>query len=196
LTPDQNELVEGGLRSGKNLSGLIGDLLDIAKMREGHLTLNRSSIAMHALIQDCATELHYWAAQDAKTIEVECDQDLYMCADQRLIRRILLNLLSNAIKHTPYRTHILIRSVHVPQRPEYNMLEVIDNGNGIAADRLDRIFERFESGSSAPTSGQASTGLGLAFCRMATEAHNGSIEVESTINQGTTFRIWLPINES
>jgi signal transduction histidine kinase len=196
LTPDQNELVEGGLRSGKNLSGLIGDLLDIAKMREGHLTLNRNSIAMHALIQDCATELHYWAAQDAKIINIECNQDLYMCADQRLIRRILLNLLSNAIKHTPYRTHILIRAVQAPHHLGWNMLEVIDNGNGIAADRLDRIFERFESGSSAPTAGQTSTGLGLAFCRMATEAHNGSIEVESAINQGTTFRIWLPNNES
>jgi signal transduction histidine kinase len=196
LTPDQNELVEGGLRSGKNLSGLIGDLLDIAKMREGHLTLNRSSIAMHALIQDCATELHYWAAQDAKIINIECDQHLHIYADQRLIRRILLNLLSNAIKHTPYRTHILIRAVQVPHRPGCNMLAVIDNGSGIAADRLERIFERFESGSSAPTTGQVSTGLGLAFCRMATEAHNGSIEVESVINQGTTFRIWLPNNES
>jgi signal transduction histidine kinase len=196
LTPDQNELVEGGLRSGKNLSGLIGDLLDIAKMREGHLTLNRSSIAMHALLHDCATELHYWADQDAKTINIECDQHLRIYADQRLLRRILLNLISNAIKHTPMRTHILIRAVHVPQRPGWNTLEVIDNGNGIAVDRLDRIFERFESGSSAPTARQESTGLGLAFCRMATAAHDGVIEVESTINQGTTFRILLPNNET
>jgi signal transduction histidine kinase len=204
LSHEQMLLLDGALRSGKNLSGLISDLLDVGRIAEGRLDLDRSFFPLRDLLTDCAAELSAWLAQDGKTIRIETPSDLpLLYADLRLIRRVLLNLLSNAIKHTPPGTHITMRAYsHVPSMsgaaaatqgaaPALT-IEVEDTGPGIPPEFLERIFEKFGRVNGESHSRQDSTGLGLTFCRLAVEAHGGTIDLSSIVDQGTTFRITLP----
>jgi two-component system OmpR family sensor kinase len=209
LDDDQRTLLESALHSGKNLSSLIGDLLDIARMEEGHLELLHSYFTLPDLFEECAGEMSAWLVQDDKTIRVETPDDLPPAyADLRLVRRILLNLISNAIKHTPPGTRIILRAYSCPTplspaAPAEGPLdlsnlvvEVQDDGPGIASEDQERIFAKFGRLNREGSSRQQSTGLGLTFCRLAVEAHGGAIDVTSTIGKGTTFRILLPQPES
>ncbi len=204
LEQDQHDLVKGALRSSKNLSGLIGDLLDVGQIEEGRLDLEYSSFAIGDLLQNAADELEGWLLQENKKIEVETPlEPLMVRADQHLIRRVVLNLLSNAIKHTPPQTQIWLCAINstvqaLPGNAEHSfsrqvIIEVEDNGSGIPDDQLEHIFERFgRYQGSAPNRRQTSTGLGLTFCRLVVEAHGGSLSVSSVVGSGTTFRIMLP----
>jgi two-component system, OmpR family, sensor kinase len=210
LTNEQTLLLEGALRSGKNLSSLASDLLDVSRAEEGRLDLNRDVFAPRELLTDCAAEMSAWLAQDGKTILIEALTDLpALNADPRLIRRVILNLLSNAIKHTPPGTQITMRAstssaelplssaeaqAQAPQTQNCIIFEVADTGPGIQPEHLDLIFKKFGRVNSECNSRQESTGLGLTFCRLAVEAHGGTIEVSSAVGQGTTFRVILPLS--
>jgi signal transduction histidine kinase len=201
LSNDQRALVEGALRSGRNLADLIGDLLDVARIEEGRLELERREFAPRKLLSDCAEEMRGWLKQEGKAVAIEAPDDLPpLCADIRLMRRVILNLLSNAIKHTPPDTRIVLRAFATPCPEDPNLsddrqlvFEVEDNGLGIPADRLERIFEKFGRFSGEPNVRQDSTGLGLTFCRLVAEAHGGTIGVSSAVGQGTLFRVTLPV---
>ena len=221
LTTEQTLLLEGALRSGKNLSGLISDLLDVSRAKEGQLELDRAAFAPRELLTDCAAEMSAWLAQDGKTIHIEALADLPMlCADVRLIRRVILNLLSNAIKHTPPGTHITMRACaelsalrseftqssgenqlsedcpeprQGPPAQRFVVFEIADTGPGIPPQYLNEIFEKFGRVNGECDSRQESTGLGLTFCRLAVEAHGGTISVSSVVGHGATFRIALPL---
>jgi two-component system, OmpR family, sensor kinase len=190
LAPDQRLFLANALRSGHNLSGLIGDVLDVAQLEEGKFDLNKNAFLLQLLLRDCADEMGAWLLQEEKTIWVDAPEDLPLAlADQRLMRRVLLNLISNAIKHTPQGTAITLRARSTPAGAT---VEIEDNGPGIPPEHLGRIFDRFSRLSGTAHARQQNTGLGLTFCRLAVEAHGGSIEVESELGQGTTFRVLLP----
>jgi two-component system, OmpR family, sensor kinase len=206
LTAEQTLLLEGALRSGKNLSGLISDLLDVSQAEEGQLELDRVTFAPRELLMDCAAEMSAWLAQDGKTIHIEAPADLpVLNADVRLTRRVILNLLSNAIKHTPPGTHITLRACAKASAldPEWTpssaeiqnviVFEIADTGSGISPEHLEHIFKKFGRINGERSSRQESTGLGLTFCRLAVEAHAGKISVSSSTGQGTIFRITLPL---
>ena len=211
LDNEQRILLDSALRSGKNLSSLIGDLLDIARMEEGHLELLRSCFSLPDLFQECAAEMSAWLVQDDKSMRVETPHDLpLLYADLRLVRRILLNLISNAIKHTPPGTRIILRAYTRPTSlsPAFVadveaasdlsdlIVEVEDDGPGIAPEDMQRIFAKFGRLEREGSARQESTGLGLTFCRLAVEAHGGMIDVASTLGMGTTFRILFQQPES
>ncbi|HWQ12655.1 MAG TPA: HAMP domain-containing sensor histidine kinase [Roseiflexaceae bacterium] len=189
LADHQRELLESALRSGRNLAGLIGDLLDSARLEEGRLELNYRTFPLPPLLHECAGEMRAWLAQEGKTIWIDAPQDLPdLTADHRLLRRVLLNLVSNAIKHTRERTSITLRARSAGRAL---VIEVEDNGPGIAPEHLERIFDRFSQLGGSPAR-QESTGLGLTFCRLAVAAHGGTIDVESAPGRGTLFRVTLP----
>jgi signal transduction histidine kinase len=204
LTADQRGLLDNALRSGRNLSDLIGDLLDIGRIEEGRLELARIQITPCNLLVECAGEMRGWLAQEGKTISVEAADDLPpLNADYRLMRRVILNLLSNAIKHTPAGTHISLRAAQHLLLPAAGadqagaavsqiVLVVEDNGPGIPPVYLERIFEKFGRFSAEQPALQSSTGLGLTLCRLVVEAHGGTIGVTSEVGQGTAFRVTMP----
>jgi signal transduction histidine kinase len=198
LSGEQYQLLDGALRSGKNLSGLISDLLDIGRIEEGRLDLDYSVMALRELLTDCAAEMSAWLSQEGKSVRIEADANLPLLqADLRLIRRVLLNLLSNAIKHTPAGVQITLRAYACIERvdtPAWLVIEVGDTGPGIPAEHLNYIFEKFGRINGQHPTSQESTGLGLTFCRLAVEAHGGTIDVMSVLGQGTTFRITLPMS--
>jgi len=204
LTVNQSGLLQNAMRSGRNLSDLINDLLDVRRIEEGRLDLEYARIAPHDLLTECADEMHGWLVQEGKTIAVEVPADLpYLYADYRLMRRVILNLLSNAIKHTPAGTHICLRAAPHLLLPATGtgpavaavsqiVIEVEDNGPGIPPAYLERIFEKFGRFSIEYPALQSSTGLGLTFCRLVVEAHDGTIGVTSVLSQRTTFRVVMP----
>jgi len=204
LTVDQAGLLQHALRSGRNLSDLIGDLLDIGRIEEGRLELEYVQLASYDLLMECANEMRGWLAQEGKTITVEVPDDLPpLYADYRLMRRVILNLLSNSIKHTPAGTHICLRAAPHLLLPAPGadpsgaavsqiLIEVEDNGPGIPPAYLERIFEKFGRFSTEHPARQSSTGLGLTLCRLVAEAHGGTIGVTSTLGQRTTFRVTMP----
>lgn len=194
LSDSQRLLLESAMRSGRNLTGLVEDLLDMARYNEGRLALHRGDFSLQRLGADCAADLAAWLAYESKTLVLDIPADLPpLHADARLIRRVLLNLLSNALKHTPYGTTIRLRAwrERMAGDGEQTVIEVADNGPGIAPDQIERLFERFQE-SESHSSRQRSSGLGLSFCKMAIAAHNGAIEVSSIPGDGATFRIRLP----
>ena len=216
LNDMQRQLLENALRSSRNLSGLISDLLDVGRLEEGHLELALNPLAPRDLLVDCAAEMSAWMIQDNKTIRIDVPAALpTLHADPRLMRRVLLNLLSNAIKHTPSGTQITLRAYAASpgadptndfaSQPDLSalapphgaagafLIEVQDDGPGIPPEHLSRIFDKFGRVNGERVSRQDSTGLGLTFCRLAVEAHGGLIDVLSILGQGTTFRIALPL---
>jgi signal transduction histidine kinase len=189
------------MSSGRNLSDLIDDLLDIGRIEAGRLELELVELAAYDLLNECANEMQGWLAQEDKTIAVEISDALPpLYADHRLMRRVILNLLSNSIKHTPAGTHICLRAAPYILRPALGtgpagsqiLIEVEDNGPGIPPAYLERIFEKFGHFSSEHPTVQTSTGLGLTLCRLVVEAHGGTIDVTSALGQRTTFHVIMP----
>ena len=203
LTDDQSELLQHAQRSGRNLAGLIDDLLDIGRIEEGRIELELVKLTLYDLLNECADDMHGWLAQEGKTIAVELPDTLPpLYADYRLMRRVMLNLLSNSIKHTPAGTHICLRAaLHLlptsgtgAASPPVGQIsiEVEDNGPGILPAQLEQIFEKFGRFNNENPAIQSSTGLGLTLCRLVVEAHGGRIDVTSIPGQRTVFRVTMP----
>jgi signal transduction histidine kinase len=190
LDDDQQELVAGVNRGTKNTLALVTQLLDIARLTEGRLELRLEEVEVEPLLRSCARELQPWADMEEKPISIQIASTFPpFMADIGLLRRMLVNLISNAIKHTPPRTAIILGA---ESDGTVVRIFVRDTGPGIPEDVQRRLFERFAA-SGDTNRAQANTGLGLTFCKLATEAQGGSIDVDSVPNQGTTFTIVLPL---
>jgi signal transduction histidine kinase len=176
--------------NGKHLLGLINDVLDLAKIEAGQLTLMIADYSVGAIVQSvvAATE----SLAKSKELELKADVAPAMPlgrGDERRLTQVLLNLVGNAIKFTE------TGSVTVTARARDGMfkLAVRDTGPGIAEDDQARIFEEFQQVDNSSTRKKGGTGLGLAISKRIVEMHGGTISVESQLGAGATFRIDLPI---
>ncbi|WP_248309836.1 ATP-binding protein [Bosea sp. WAO] len=191
LEPEQATYVRALRTSGEALLGLVDGILDFAKVEAGKLELADEPFDLALLIED-VTELMAPRAQ-AKGIEVSAllaaDLPQFIRGDAERLRQILLNLVGNAVKFTE-RGGV---GIQAERDGEAILVAVADTGPGIPAERLESIFEEFEQVESAgmPTAG--GTGLGLAIARRLAAAMGGTILVESTVGQGATFLLRLPL---
>jgi len=176
--------------ASSSMDTMIRSMLDISKMETGQLEPTLTSLSPGSLLLDLANRMTPLAADKGMTIEVEA-ADGTAEADHVLLDRIVSNLLANAFKYAAGAD--TLRLAWVPGS-ETGEVIVEDNGEGIPEELHDRIFEKFyqvEAGNDgAPRAG---VGLGLAFCRMASEVMGGSIRVESASPNGTRFVITLPL---
>ncbi|HYH80704.1 MAG TPA: ATP-binding protein [Longimicrobium sp.] len=186
LGPQQREAVERSQGSARHLLDLINDLLDLSKLEAGRLDVRVGSLDLAGLVDDVFAELTPMAAEQGSTLalEVAC-RPLQVAGDARRIRQILLNLLSNAIKFGQGRP---IRVGCGAREGGGVAVEVSDQGEGIAAHDLPRIWDDFVQ----LGEGQPGTGLGLPIARRLAELLGGSIEVASVPGAGSTFRLVLP----
>lgn len=176
----------------QHLLHMVEDLHTLSLADAGELTLNREPIAPSSLLQHVADTFQHSAQQQEITLRVESEPDLpEIQIDHKQMVRTLSNLVSNALRYTPAGGSIRLRA-----RQEVNeiVLEVADNGSGIEEHELNNIFERFYRTDTSRTLETGGSGLGLAIVRSLVEAHGGSVSVSSTLGQGTTFSIRLPIN--
>jgi signal transduction histidine kinase len=170
---------------GRSLLRMITTLLDIARADEGQLAPVRRTIDVNALVSEVVVELEIRAQSASVRLAREIDAPT-LYADPDLVRRVLENLVENAIRHSPEDSE-----VRISVRPAHGGIEirVRDAGPGVPADQRDRVFERFiQSSGEAPT--RTNRGLGLAFCKLAIEAHGGRVWIEDA-SPGATFCAWI-----
>ncbi len=187
LTEAQQEMVDIAASSSKTLLGMINDLLDVEKMESGATALHFTTLSANALVAGVARQLAVLAKGSETTLVTEVAADLpAFQGDESKLSRTLVNLAANAIRFTPLGVVTI-----VAERAGTSLrFSVRDNGRGIPAASFEKIFEKF--GQLDPRS-KVGTGLGLAFCKLAVEAHGGQIAVESTVGAGSTFSFTIPI---
>ncbi|TRO43165.1 PAS domain S-box protein [Pseudomonas sp. ALS1279] len=188
-TPAQQAQVRHILRAGRHLLGLINEVLDIARIESGRLAMSPEPLALRPLLQEVSLLLSPQA--DSADIRLHLPDDLApaLCvqADRQRLVQVLLNLLSNAIKYNHPGGYV---DVQVEADANTVTLSVIDNGPGIAAEDLGRLFTPFERlGAASEVEG---TGLGLALSKSLLEQMDGSLSVRSTPGEGCTFSLTLP----
>ena len=168
------------------LTEMVSTILDVSKMEDDALTLQRAPVRMPGLIRDAVARLGVLAGD--RTLETDLPPTCPpVQGDGALLARVLANLLFNAVKHTP--TDGTIRIVLRPAADGLRV-EVIDTGRGIHPKDHERVFEKF--GQAEHGRDRHSTGLGLTFCRMVIERHAGAIGIQSDLGRGCTIWFTLP----
>jgi signal transduction histidine kinase len=191
LTARQRETVEIILDNCRHLVRLLNDLLDLARSDAGRLSIRPQPTEVAPLVEDVVRTMRAQteAASQSLTEQVEPGLPQINVEPDR-IRQILVNLLTNAHEYTPEGASIGVAARAVGDEVE---ISVSDNGPGIPPDQLERIFERFTRGDAGLTQRVGGTGLGLAISKSLVELHGGSIGAESTVGQGSTFHVRLPV---
>jgi PAS domain S-box-containing protein len=179
-------------QAAEQIDALIQDLLDITRLVGGRLTVSTQSLALAPLVQHGIESLRPLAEAGRIALDADIPEALPpILADRDRIAQLLSNLVGNAIKFTPPGGH-----VSVIARDEGHLVRVIvrDTGEGIPADQLPHVFERFYQ---APRGGRGrfrnGAGLGLPISRGIVEAHGGEISIESTVDAGTMVQFTVPV---
>ncbi len=180
--------------SGRHLTELINDLLDLSRIEAGRLELHLRPVRLDQVVRQASEGLATLIAQKEHALELALDGPTpTILADPERTRQILVNLLSNAVKYTPPQGRIRIGLEACSHRAAVH-LWIADTGIGLAPEDQERIFRLFEQVDSPYTRNQEGTGLGLALTRQLVELHGGRIWVESPgPDQGSTFHVELPI---
>ncbi|MFN8379741.1 MAG: GAF domain-containing protein [Anaerolineae bacterium] len=187
------KLLEISATSAQNLMRLVESLLDISRLEQGQFPLNRTPTSPLDLVEAAREALDSAVKAAPISLRVDCDPVLPLIdVDLDMMRRVLINLIDNAVRHTPMQGEILVRAY--ANRQDIVFL-VADSGPGIPADMREAVFERYRQlPQNRPQRGSKGLGLGLAFCKLAVEAHGGHIAVEpSGPLSGATFSVSIPI---
>ena len=192
---DEQELREGLDTIDRNAhvqAHLVDDLLDISRIVTGKVRLNIAEVNLRAIAVSVVDGLRPAAQARGVTVTVQSTAEaVEVLGDSDRLQQVVWNLLSNAIKFTPRGGRVELKMQH---HESVVALEVTDSGQGIAADFLPRIFDRFSQADTSTTRGQAGLGLGLAITRHLVELHGGRISARSPgAGRGTTFRVEIPI---
>jgi signal transduction histidine kinase len=177
-------------QSQRHLLGLINDVLEFARIEAGRVEYHMTDVPVSMLL----SELEDFVRPQLRNRELDfhCDQPsdgIVVHADPDKTRQILLNLLSNAVKFTPPKGRI---DVGCERNDGVVRIRVRDTGVGIAADRLDAVFEPFVQVHRSLTEPTGGVGLGLAISRDLARAMNGDVRAESRVGEGSTFTLELP----
>jgi signal transduction histidine kinase len=190
LTPKQVETVEIILDNCRHLVRLLNDLLDLARSDAGRLGLRLRPTELAPLIEDAVRLMRAQTESASQTLTERVDPDLPVIdAEADRVRQVLVNLITNAHEYSPEGASIEVAAHGYGGGVE---VAVTDNGPGIPAAQLEHIFERFTRGDAGLTQRVGGTGLGLAISKSLVELHGGTIEVDSTPGEGSTFRFRLP----
>ncbi|NPC93113.1 HAMP domain-containing protein [Bacillus sp. WMMC1349] len=179
-------IYDESLRMGR----LVNDLLDLARMEAGHISLNVETVELREFFERIFRKFSGLAGD--KDINLTHNLDLnetVFVFDPDKMEQVLTNLIDNAIRHTDRegRVHIEVQSAASGLK-----VAVKDSGSGIPEEDLPFIFERFYKADKARTRGKGGTGLGLAIVKNIVDAHHGSITVHSRLNEGTSFTFYIP----
>jgi two-component system CheB/CheR fusion protein len=180
------------LEQSQRLTSLLNELLDVARLQSGRLSLASEPVDLTALVPHAVETARLLAKTQSITVEAE-PGPIIVRGDDRRLEQVLLNLLTNAIAYAPDTSRIDVR---LHRDGEWAEIAVQDYGRGIAATELPHLFSRFyrvERGASPTSDG---LGLGLYITQQIVLAHGGTIDVQSTVGEGTTFTVRLPLGES
>jgi len=193
VTEEQRQFLSVVERNSQRLLRLVGDLLLIAQIEAGKLTLQYGVVDLAKLARDCVEAARPRADEKGVDLVLDTGPVPALSGDRVRLAQLLDNLVSNAIKFTPEGGRV---TVGLAREDGHALLAVSDTGIGIPPDEQARLFERFFRTSGATKRAIQGTGLGLAITKAIAEAHGGEISLESAENVGTTFRIVLPLESA
>ncbi|AIE84573.1 putative histidine kinase [Fimbriimonas ginsengisoli Gsoil 348] len=192
LNDDQREMMQIAIDGGATLLGMVNDLLEVSQMEAGSMQLEYGEVDPYALIAEATAQVASLLQGKGLRLVTELSPGLSpFRGDESKLRRILVNLLGNAIKFTPSNAEITV-AIRQTDDSAGLLFSIRDHGEGIPAEAFERIFEKFGQVESRKNGRKMSTGLGLTFCKLATEAHGGNIGVESMPGIGSTFFFTIP----
>jgi PAS domain S-box-containing protein len=187
---EQRSWVDQVLKAGRHLLDLINEVLDIARIESGALSLSPEPVSLRDVVGETVESLRPMAAANDITIDflIEGD-DLYVRADRQRLKQVLLNLLANSVKYNRPRGSVLVTSK--TNDAHTVAIRVSDTGIGIAAEHIERLFVPFDR-LGAESSGVEGTGVGLSLSLRLVQAMEGELSVVSTPGEGSTFVVVLP----
>jgi two-component system phosphate regulon sensor histidine kinase PhoR len=175
---------------------LIDDILELSSIESGNVSLDVKPVNLFALVDEIFTNLSGKARAVQLTNEVA--KDTIVFADRARLEQMLTNLIDNAVKFNSENGQVIVRHTRLEEEQEEedgkakDVIFVSDTGEGISAEHLQKIFERFYRADRARSREVGGTGLGLAIVKHLARLHDGEVSVESKTGKGTTFSLELP----
>ena len=186
-------LINRAKYSVSSLITMINDLIDVERFEAGGIKLNYEEV--RALdVTTPALELVLPEAERKRLTVVSEVDDFKLHVDKERLSRVVMNLVNNAIKFTPDGRRLTItgKLLHSKSGRPFAEFQIIDEGSGIAEDKLDLVFEKFKQAGTGSAGERVGSGLGLAICKAIVEAHHGNIGVKSRLGEGSTFWFRVP----
>ncbi|OPZ19004.1 MAG: Sensor histidine kinase YycG [candidate division BRC1 bacterium ADurb.BinA364] len=187
---NQKEILNTMNRAAETMLALINDLLDVSAIESGNLDLRKKTTNVGAYLADLCSGCELLARKKNIEIALQVADDLpKIPLDRDRIAQVVDNLVSNAIKYSHPNTKVTIKA---ESKTDGVWITVIDQGQGIPAEEIPKLFSDFGKTSVRPTDGERSTGLGLAIVKRIVQAHGGKVGVKSQVGKGSAFRFMLP----
>jgi two-component system, OmpR family, sensor kinase len=192
LSPSEaQQLAATYLEESSRLSRIVDDLLTLAKVEAGQITLHEEPVRMQELVDGIYEDALILAADRQISVTLDRNDQGIVSGDPVRLRQLLRALISNAVRYTDPGGSVRIRN----ERNENNVsISIEDSGIGIPAESLDKIFDRFYRVDEARSRAQGGSGLGLSIAKWIAEAHHGSVSVQSTPGKGSCFTVHLSLN--
>ena len=175
-------------KNASRMHGLIDDILELTLIEGGNIQLRTETVELHALVADVCASLATQAKSRNITLQNNVAADALIYADSRRLEQMLTNLVDNGIKFSHESGTVSVNH----ESGERDRIIVTDEGDGIPAQHLERLFERFYRVDRARSREMGGTGLGLAIVKHLALLHGGEVTVESELGKGTTFTLHLP----
>jgi PAS domain S-box-containing protein len=217
MTDQQRGFIGNIFGSGKHLLSLINDILDLSKVEAGKMTLDLEPVQVSSFFVNSLSIIREKAATSRIRLVLDAAEELgSIQADPRKVKQILYNLLSNAVKFSVDGGVVTLRAGIVPRDAvgrlsgpwagrsfplidssfaEFLSISVADSGIGISPTGLEHLFRPFSQIDSSLARKFEGTGLGLAMVKLLAELHDGTVAVQSEVNSGSCFTVWLPLRE-
>ena len=192
---DYQESLEIVYDESRRMSRIVEDLMTLARVDAGQAPLQKNPLRLDELLTECVRSVRALADEKQIRIYNKVEAAMPLTGDDELLRRMFLNLLDNAVKYNDPGGRVEIAAENSGN--EFYLIAVSDTGRGISAENQARVFERFfradNARSRSETVGGSGAGLGLAIARWIADAHGGTLRLQNSSSQGTSFVISLPI---
>jgi two-component system phosphate regulon sensor histidine kinase PhoR len=186
---DEREYLSVIVNESERLTRLINTVLDASKIDLEEKQYHMRTVNLSVIVRKAVNAMSYWLKENGFEIIVEIEQDIMTTGDEDALEQTVNNLLSNAMKYSHHRKEITIR---LHRNNGSIRVEVQDRGIGIPESKQSRIFEKYYRAHPEHNADRGGSGLGLAVVKHIVDAHEGTIELKSKVNGGTTVTIVLP----
>jgi heavy metal sensor kinase len=176
-----------------HLNRMINDLILLSKSDSSQVELNMVPLRLDLLIQDIGNLFQILAEQKNIVLRIDLCQEMVVMGDKMRLQQLFTNLIDNAVKFTPERGSIRIC---VEKDRDFVKVKVVDTGMGIPKEEQENIFKRFYRVDKSRSKETGGVGLGLSIAEWIVHAHHGRIEVDSELNKGSTFTVYLPVQKA
>jgi len=176
--------------AGKQMLDLVTNILDVQKYENSEMKLQKEDIRLKKMVDETIVHTQYLHTSKKINFKNLITNEAYAYADKEILTRVFINIITNAIKYTRRDGEIEINTIQ--SNKDILTIYVKDNGAGIPSGMLNKIFDKYVQAQAKKAGKTRSTGLGLTFCKLAIEAHNGEIWAESEQEKGATFYFTLP----